>query len=89
MKFYQIIKVTLLILLLSSNLMLGQKRNMQTKEVRIKQCFENPAENKTEQNEVVELRLLQTPPNFRVTLPKDCSALDSPDLGSFFQFTAF
>ena len=89
MKIYQFIKTLLLILVLSSNLMLGQKRTLATKEVRIDKCSDQVAINQTGKKQAMELRVLQIPPNFALTLGRECSSLDSPDLGAFFQFTAF
>jgi hypothetical protein len=89
MKFYQFIKTFLLIMVLSSNLMLGQKRSGPAKEARIDKCSDKVTVIQTDKNQGMELRVLQIPPNFALTLGRECLSLDSPDLGAFFQFTAF
>jgi hypothetical protein len=84
MKFFQFIKITLLILLLSSNLMLGQKRAGRMTDAKIDKCVEV---NQTEKIPMIKLSVL--PANVKSGLDPDCSARNSTYLGSFFQFAAF
>ena len=76
------IKVAILILVLSSNLMLGQKNDAPS----IKQrCF---AKKETR----AKLQILPTTPNFIQTIIENCREIpptDSLETGAFFRFAAF
>lgn len=83
MKIYQFIKVTLLIFVLSSNLMLGQKNDAP---IIKNKCF-------TKQKETaVDLQILQLQPNIAQTIIENCRDFppaDSLETGAFFRFAAF
>ncbi len=73
------IKVVILFLVLSTNLMLGQKKDAPIIKNR---CQENP----------IDLRILQTTPNFAQPIIENCQEIPQSDLletSAFFRFAAF
>lgn len=83
MKIYKFIKVTLLIFVLSSNLMLGQKNDAPIVK---KRCFAKQKE------AAVDLQILQLQPNIAQTIIETCQefpSADSLETGAFFRFAAF
>lgn len=69
------IKIAILILVLSTNLMLGQKNDARVIKNR---CGEKP----------IDLRILQTQPNFVQIIIENCEKAEIKT-GAFFQFAAF
>lgn len=79
------IKVTILILVLSTNLMLGQQNDTPIIKNR---CFSN----QPEKANTVDLRILQTQPNFAQMIIEDCNQVlmaDNVETGAFFRLVAF
>lgn len=96
MRFYQFIKVALLIFVFSSNIMLGQKNVgiSAIDEIKREKCLINDVGNKKDNDEMADLRILQLQPNFIRPFSVDCSVTqnfqtDSASIGAFFQFIAF
>lgn len=82
MKIYQFIKVSFIIFVLSSNLMLGQKNDASIIE---KRCF-------GKQEIPADLQIFPPTPDFAQTIIENCREvppMDSLETGAFFRFAAF